>query len=75
MEKTSCVSLVSVKRTKSTIVSETSLLVRTIIKLTVILCVCSSDDDNRIVLTPRPQLHKCQTTYTNASYIDVRPVN
>ena len=75
MEKTSRVSLVSVKRTKSTIVSETSLLVRTIIKLTVILCACSSDDDNRIVLTPRPQLHKCQTTYTNASYIDVRPVN
>ena len=75
MEKTSRVSLVSVKRTKSTIVSETSLLVRTIIKLTVILCVCSSDDDNRIVLTPCPQLHKCQTTYTNASYIDVRPVN
>ena len=75
MEKTSHVSLVSVKRIKSTIVSETSLLVRTIIKLTVILCVCSADDDNRIVLTPRPQLHKCQTTYTNASYIDVRPVN
>ncbi|XP_019851757.1 PREDICTED: receptor-type tyrosine-protein phosphatase epsilon-like [Amphimedon queenslandica] len=27
-------------------------------------------DDNRIVLTPWPQLDKCQTTYTNASYID-----
>ena len=75
MEKTSHVSLVSVKRIKSTIVSETLLLVRIIIKLTITYYLCSADDDNRIVLIPRPQLHKCQTTYTNASYIDVRPVN
>ena len=41
MEKTSHVSLVSVKRTKSTTALETLLLVRTIIKLTMILCVCA----------------------------------
>ena len=30
-----------------------------------------SDDDNRIILTPNPNLDMCQREYINANYVDV----